>query len=383
MERGPIRIALLGSTGSIGRQTLDVVREHPGKFELVALAAGSRADVLEQQVREFRPKRVSLDPGVAFDPEYAVKIGRGEEGLVACATQSGVDIVVVATSGVKSISAVIAAARKGRIIALANKEALVCAADLVLPVVRQFGAELRPVDSEHSAIWQCTGALQRPDVVSLTLTASGGPFRTMRSAELLSVTAEDALKHPTWDMGRKITIDSATLVNKGLEVIEAQRLFGLPFEQIRVVIHPESIVHSLVEFADGSTLAQLSEPDMRLPIQYALTAPAHMPRTSRLLDLISIGQLTFERPNVTKFPALDLCVAAGKAGGSACTALCAADEVAVEAFLAGRLSFPGIARVLDYVLSRHDLTPIDSVDAIAAVLDESTALAEEALLSIG
>jgi 1-deoxy-D-xylulose-5-phosphate reductoisomerase len=383
VERAPVKIALLGSTGSVGRQTLDVVREHPGTFEIVTLAAGSRADLLEQQVREFRPKRVSLDPGVAFDPDYAIKIGRGEEGLVQCATHPGVDIVVVATSGVKSIAAVIAAARMGRTIALANKEALVCAADLVLPAVRQFNAELRPVDSEHSAIWQCTGALQRPDVVSLTLTASGGPFRTMRSAELLSVTAEDALKHPTWDMGPKITIDSATLVNKGLEVIEAHRLFSLPFDRIGVVIHPESIVHSLVEFADGSTLAQLSEPDMRLPIQFALTAPDHLPRTSRMLDLVSIGQLTFERPDNAKFPALELCIAAGKAGGSACTALCAADDVAVDAFLAGRLSFPGIARVIDYVLSRHDLAPIDSLETIAGILDESTAVAEEALLSIG
>lgn len=382
-ERAPLRIALLGSTGSIGRQTLDVVREHPGRFEVVTMAAGSSASLLEQQVLEFRPKYVSLDAGVPFAPDISVGIGRGQEGLIACATHPDIDIVVVATSGVASIEAVIAAANLGRVIALANKEALICAADLVLPVVRKHGADLRPIDSEHSAIWQCMGSLRRDDVASLTLTASGGPFRTCTLADLETVTAADALRHPTWEMGRKITIDSATLVNKGLEVIEAHRLFGLAFDQIDVVVHPESIIHSLVGFADGSTLAQLSEPDMRLPIQYALTWPEHTPRIARPLDLAGLGALTFEAPDLERFPALGLCIEAGKAGGSASTALCAADQVAVDGFLDGAIGFRDIAGVISATLDAHQAAPITALDDITAILDEATAVAQQAVRGLG
>lgn len=382
-ERAPLRIALLGSTGSIGRQTLDVVREHPGRFEVVTLAAGSSAALLEQQVLEFRPRYVSLDAGVPFAPDIRVGIGRGQDGLIACATHPDIDIVVVATSGVASIAAVIAAAKLGRVIALANKEALICAADLVLPVVRQHGAELRPVDSEHSAIWQCIGSLGRDDVASLTLTASGGPFRTCTLEDLERVTASDALRHPTWAMGKKITIDSATLVNKGLEVIEAQRLFGIDFDQINVVVHPESIIHSLVAFADGSTLAQLSEPDMRLPIQYALTWPEHAPRVASPLDLPRLGMLTFEAPDLERFPALGLCIEAGRAGGSASTALCAADQVAVDAFLDGAIGFRDISRVISATLGAHQSVTIASLDDIAAILDASTAVAKQFVRELG
>ena len=335
--------------------------------------------MLEQQIREFRPEFASVEPGVAIDAGTGVRIGRGQDGLLECATWPDADIVVVATSGVASIEAVIAAAKLGRVIALANKEALVCAADLVLPAVQANGAELRPVDSEHSAIWQCMGSMRRTDVRSLTLTASGGPFRTFSLERLRSATAQDALKHPTWEMGRKITIDSATLVNKGLEVIEAQRLFGLPYEQIKVVVHPESIVHSLVEFADGSTLAQLSEPDMRLPIQYALTAPVHLDRTGRSLDLAEIGRLTFEEPDLNRFPALRLCIGAGKAGGSTSTALCAADQVAVDAFLDGLIPFHGISDVISAVLDAHEAVAIDSLETIQLLLDDATIRAHQAV----
>jgi 1-deoxy-D-xylulose-5-phosphate reductoisomerase len=371
------RLAILGSTGSIGQQTLDVARQHPERFAVVALAAGSNAALLAEQIREFRPQLASLDDGDPPLDSSATEIVRGREGLLACATHPDADIVVVATSGVMSIQAVRAAARLGRTIALANKEALVCAADLVLPEIRAHGAELRPVDSEHSAIWQCMGTLSRPDVRKLTLTASGGPFRTTPREQLEQVTAADALRHPTWEMGRKITIDSATLVNKGLEVIEAQRLFNLPYEQIDVLVHPESIIHSLVEFADGSTLAQLGHPDMRLPIQYALTWPEHVNRHAKPLDLAALSQLTFERPDHDRFPALRLCLAAGEAGGSTSTALCAADEVAVEAFLEGRITFMEIPALIETVLDRHQSIPIDSLDAIGHVLETATRDAQE------
>ena len=374
---GRVRIALLGSTGSIGTQTLDVVRAHPDRFVVTAIAAGSNVDLFQQQVAEFSPQMASL--GCSFDRTDfgATTILNGHEGLIACATHPNVDIVVVATSGIASLDAVVEAAKLGRSIALANKEALVCAADIILPVVRSHGAELRPVDSEHSAIWQAMGALSRPDVRRLTLTASGGPFRTLQLEDLPYVSVDDALQHPTWQMGTKITIDSATLVNKGLEIIEAHRLFGIPYERIDAVVHPESIVHSLVEFADGSTIAQLSMPDMRLPIQYALTAPQHAQREVATFDLASIGALTFETVDQERFPALGLCRAAGIAGGSTCAALCAADDVAVEAFVRGEIRFTDIPRVLEGALERHEPVMLRSLDDVQAVVDEATRHATE------
>jgi 1-deoxy-D-xylulose-5-phosphate reductoisomerase len=261
----------------------------------------------------------------------------------------------------------VAAIEAGKTIALANKESLVCAADVILPLAARRGVELRPVDSEHSAIWQCLQTFRRDDLVGLTLTASGGPFRSWSAAEMTRITPADALAHPTWSMGGKITVDSATLVNKGLEVIEAHHLFAVPYDALEVVIHPESIVHSLVEFADGSQLAQLSHPDMRLPIQYALTWPEHAPLPARRLSLPELGRLTFEAPDHERFPALRLCVDAGRAGRSYPAALSAADEVAVEAFLAGHLPFTGIPAVLEAVLSRHDAAPFRSLEDVEAV----------------
>jgi 1-deoxy-D-xylulose-5-phosphate reductoisomerase len=377
----PTRIAVLGSTGSIGTQTLDVIRAHPDRFRAVALAAGHQVELLQRQVAEFQPRLISLDPELSIEAPTGSTIVPGREGLLACASDPDVDVVVVATSGIASLEAVLAAARLGKVIALANKEALVCAADIILPMARENGAELRPVDSEHSAIWQAMGSLSRADVRRLILTASGGPFRSCPLSELANVTPGDALRHPTWNMGAKITIDSATLVNKGLEVIEAHRLFGVPYDRIDVVIHPESVIHSMVEFADGSTIAQLSAPDMRLPIQYALTAPEHAPREAPPLDLAGLGALTFAAPDRERFPALGLCRAAGVAGGSTSAALCAADEVAVDAFVNRKIPFTDIPRVLQETFDRHQAGPIRTLDDVESIMTEATAVANEIVRS--
>jgi len=378
----PIRIALLGSTGSIGTQTVDVVRAHPDRFRLIAIAAGTNAQLLEAQIAEFRPQVASLDCDTMIEVSPQTQLLHGSEGLIECATVPGADIVVVATSGIASLRAVIEAAKLGRTIALANKEALVCAADVILPIARAHSAELRPVDSEHSAIWQAMGSLNRPDVRRLTLTASGGPFRTVSIEQMEAVTVHDALNHPTWTMGTKITIDSATLVNKGLEIIEAHRLFGIPYDRIDAVIHPESIVHSLVEFVDGSTIAQLSMPDMRLPIQYALTAPTHVDRTVPSLNLAEIGALTFEAVDHERFPALRLCVAAGEAGSSTSAALCASDEVAVDAFVNGRIRFVDIPTIIAKTLDRHSRCNMHSLDDVEAVLIEAGAVAQQLVAAL-
>lgn len=375
---GRTRLAVLGSTGSIGTQTLDVVRSHPDRFEIVTLAAGSNVTLFNQQINEFRPQFASLDSASkAIECPSKTKLLHGRDGLIACATHPDVDIVVVATSGIASLEALVEAARLGRIIALANKEALVCAADIILPIVAEHHAELRPVDSEHSAIWQAMGTRRRNDVRMLTLTASGGPFRTCSLEQLGRATPADAMKHPTWHMGAKITIDSATLVNKGLEIIEAHRLFDISYEQIQALVHPESIVHSLVEFNDGSTVAQLSNPDMRLPIQYALTAPEHLHRDVPSLNLANIGKLTFEPVDHKRFPALHICRDAGLAGGSASAALCAADEIAVSAFVAGRIGFTDIPKVLSETLARHSPAPLSTLDDVLAVSVASSATARQ------
>jgi 1-deoxy-D-xylulose-5-phosphate reductoisomerase len=277
----------------------------------------------------------------------------GQDGLLAAATDPAVDIVVVATSGHSAIVPTAAAIRAGKTIALANKETIVCAGELILPLAQQHGVEIRPVDSEHSAIWQSLGAANRADIARLILTASGGPFRQTPPAELARVTVAEALSHPTWSMGGKVTIDSATLMNKGLEVIEARWLFSIDYDKIEVLIHPESIIHSLVEFQDGSQVAQLSLPDMRLPIQYALTYPRHEPGPCRRLSLAEIGALHFESPDLDRFPALKLARDAGTAGITYPTVLSAADDVAVDAFVQGRISFPAIIELVSRTLDRH------------------------------
>ena len=371
--RGPIGVAVLGSTGSVGRQTLEVIDHHPERFRVVALAAGSNVALLAEQAARYRPDLVAVDESAdgvaAMSIEYP-RVERGSAGLLAAATHPAADVVVVATSGHAAIESTYQAIAAGKTIALANKETIVCAGELIVPFAMERGVEIRPVDSEHSAIWQALGGppvgRSRSDVARLILTASGGPFRETPLPRLAAVTAAEALAHPTWTMGGKVTVDSATLMNKGLEVIEARWLFGVPYDRIEVLIHPESIVHSLVEYADGSQIAQLSLPDMRLPIQYALTFPEHAPSPCRRLSLADVGMLRFERPDEARFPALVLCRQAGAAGSTYPTVLSAADEVAVAAFRAGDLRFVEIVEVASRVVAAHRPMGSLSFEAIAA-----------------
>jgi len=361
---GPIGVSVLGSTGSIGQQTLDVISQLPEWFRIVALTAGSNHQLLSEQIAAFGPDLVVSDGPVE---EIAIKDAtflQGSEGLIAAATHPAAEIVVVATSGHAAILPTYRAIEAGKTIALANKETIVCAGELIMPLAAQHGVEIRPVDSEHSAIWQALGTMRRPDVMRLILTASGGPFRTTLASELRTVTAEQALAHPTWRMGGKITIDSATLMNKGLELIEAHWLFDIPYDRIDVLVHPESIIHSLVEFADCSQVAQLSWPDMRLPIQFALTHPTHLSSPCRRLDLAEVGTMHFEKPDLDRFPALTLARRAGERGQTYPTVLSAADELAVEAFLNGQISFTGITDVVQQVLATHQPVAIANVDTI-------------------
>lgn len=348
------KIALLGSTGSIGRQTLDVVRQFPGYFEIVALAAGSNQSLLSQQVAEFRPRFVSAECEIERSLGSTAECGRGVEGLITAATLPEVDIVVVATSGHTAILPTLRAIEQGKTIALANKEAIVCAGAIIVPEARRRGVEIRPVDSEHSAIWQCLhGFKAGADVARISLTASGGPFLSLPPEELANATVAEALAHPNWNMGTKVTIDSATLMNKGLEVIEAHWLFDVSFEQIEVVVHPQSVVHSLVSFCDGSVLAQFGVHDMRLPIQYALTYPERAPAPHLALELGSLGVLEFQKPDLERFPALKIARQAGMAGGTYPAVLSGADEIAVGAFMSGELRFPQITEVVESVLGQH------------------------------
>lgn len=361
------KIALLGSTGSVGRQTLDVVRRFPEQLEVVALAARSNQSLLIEQIEQFRPRYVSSN--CEFDPSQFnfLEFGRGDEGLVTAATIPEVDIVVVATSGHAAILPTLRAIEKGKTIALANKEAIVCAGAIIVPEARRRGVEIRPVDSEHSAIWQCLHGLHAGhDVARVTLTASGGPFLTLPLQEFADITVDQALAHPNWRMGEKITIDSATLMNKGLEVIEAHWLFDLPFELISVVTHPQSVVHSLVSFHDGSVLAQFGVHDMRLPIQYALTYPDRAPAPHLALDLAALSHLEFQAPDQARFPALALARQAGISGGTYPAALSGADEVAVGAFLAGTIRFLQIVEIVADVMGEHQPTYQDlTLEAIA------------------
>lgn len=353
-------IALLGSTGSIGTQTLDVIREHRDRFEIVALAAGRRSGVLQQQVREFAPRLVVSGSDRVIDGRAALP---SPDGLVDAATHPDVDIVVVATSGHDAIPATIEALKAGKVVALANKEAIVCAGELIMPLAT-LGTNLRPVDSEHSAIWQSLQSGRAEDLRRIILTASGGPFRTWAETRLQGVTVEQALKHPNWDMGGKITIDSASMMNKGLELIEARWLFNVPYDRIDIVVHPESYVHSMVEFNDRSTIAQISPPDMKLPIQYALTWPEHANGSFTPLDVTTAFSMTFEPPDTARFPALRIAREAGLAGGTYPTVLSAVDEVAVDAFRAERIGFMDIPAVIESVLDRHAPTRVTELGIV-------------------
>jgi len=363
-------VAVLGSTGSIGTQALDVVRASPDRYEVVALAAASSVDAVAAQAAELRPRVVALaDPAGAA--ELAGRLPKGTElvvgptALADAATEA--DVVVNAVVGFAGLPVTLAALGAGRRLALANKESLIAGGPVVQRVRGTPGAEIVPVDSEHCALHQCLRAGRPSEVARLVLTASGGPFRGRTRAELDAVTVADALAHPTWSMGPKITVDCSTLMNKGLEVIEAAELFGVPYDAIEVVVHPQSVVHSMVEFTDGATLAQLSLPDMRLPLAYALAWPERAPTPFGRIDWATLGRLDFEPPDLDAFPCLSLAFAAGRAGGSAPAWLNAANEVAVAAFLEGRLAWAGIAAVLEEALAEHTGTELEDADVVIEV----------------
>ncbi|GAB4320463.1 MAG: 1-deoxy-D-xylulose-5-phosphate reductoisomerase [Dehalococcoidia bacterium] len=368
MDDAITRIAVLGSTGSVGRQTLDVIRGLPGRFSVTALAGGSNDVELAGQIAEFRPAMASAKAPTPLLREAMAHAGTRWTDLDAMATAGDVDLVVVATAGAAGLTPTLAALRSGKPVAIANKEVLVMAGHLVRQAMREGGGELRPIDSEHSAIWQCLWGEGGQRIRRIILTASGGAFRDLDREALAAVTPEQALNHPTWTMGSKITVDSATLMNKGMETIEAMWLFDVPMEKVEVVLHRESIVHSLVEFSDGSVKAQLGAPDMRLPIQIALSYPERLPvAPAPALDLAAVGALHFGTPDVGRFPCLGLAMEAGRRGGTYPAVMAAADEIAVERFLARDIGFLDIPAVIELVLARHTGVPDpDLGDVLAA-----------------
>ncbi|MBL7120225.1 MAG: 1-deoxy-D-xylulose-5-phosphate reductoisomerase [Dehalococcoidia bacterium] len=364
------RIAILGSTGSIGQQTLEVVRLFSDRFSVLALGAGRNIRLLASQVEEFKPKLVSFQGTRNQEPGKDVlshvpssEFLTSEE--IACHPE--VDLVVIATSGKAGLAPTLAAIRAGKQIALANKEVLVMAGGIVVAEAKRHGVEIFPVDSEHSAIWQCLRGENRAEVARLILTASGGPFFHYTLEQMAAITPEQALRHPTWQMGQKVTVDSATLMNKGMEIIEAHWLFDLPLHHIAVLIHPGSMVHSMVEFADGSVKAQLSVPDMRLPIQYALSYPERLPNPNLpRTDWERFASLSFEPPDLTRFPCLRLAIEAGERGGTYPAVLCAADEVAVGLFLSYHIGFVNIAELVEDTLEHHQSISDPSLEQILA-----------------
>ncbi|MCX5749981.1 MAG: 1-deoxy-D-xylulose-5-phosphate reductoisomerase [Candidatus Saganbacteria bacterium] len=357
------RIAVLGSTGSIGKQVLEAVSAFPSLFTINGLATKGYLDIFKKQIKEFKPKHAIVND---------------EKGLIKIATDPGTDIVVMSIVGTAGLPATIAAIKKGKTILLASKEILVAAGDIVMPLAKKYRAKILPLDSEHSAVFQCLGGkseirstkspstslgaseknskfkIQNNRIKKIILTASGGPFRAYSKAQLKKVTAKQALAHPTWKMGPKITIDSATLMNKGLEVIEAHHLFGVPYDKIEVVVHPQSIIHSMVEFTDGSILAQMGAPDMRTPIQYALHYPDRAPKSFETIDISKAGQLTFEKPDADRFPCLKIAYQAGKTGGTMPAVMSAANDTAVEMFLKGKIRFTDIPKIVLSVMKKHE-----------------------------
>lgn len=364
------KIALLGSTGSIGTQTLDVVRHYPNDFQVTALAASSNITRLEEQIREFKPKMaVVFNEAKALELKHnirdlEVEVLSGMDGLLAAATEESADIVLTAVVGMIGIRPTIAAIEAGKDIALANKETLVTAGHLIMPLAKEKGVKILPVDSEHSAIFQCLQGENRGQIHKILLTASGGPFRGRTLDQMRDIQVEDALKHPNWVMGRKITIDSATMVNKGLEVIEARWLFDVGLDQIQVVIHPESVIHSAVEFEDSAVIAQLGTPDMRLPIQYALFYPDRKPLGGEWLDLFKLGSLHFEQPNLEVFRGLQLAYDALNIGGSMPTVFNAANEMAVAKFLDRKIKFLDIPEIIGEAMKKHTAVKSPSLEEI-------------------
>lgn len=370
------KIAILGSTGSIGTQTLEIVRENTD-LEVVGLAAGSNVELLEKQVREFRPRLVSLQSEKYCKElklrlaDMEVEIVSGMEGLIQIAEMEESEVLITAIVGMIGIQPTIAAICKGKDIALANKETLVTAGHIIMPLAAQKGVSILPVDSEHSAIFQSMQGENRAQVSKLLITASGGPFRGKTKADLENVQLEDALKHPNWAMGNKITIDSATLVNKGLEVMEAKWLFHVDFDQIQVVVHPQSIIHSMVEYVDGGIIAQLGMPDMKLPIQYALFYPNRRPMAGKRVDFYELGSITFERPDVETFTGLKLALRAAREGGSMPTVFNAANEEAVRLFLQRKIRFLQIPEIIEMCMQAHKRIENPEVKAILAAEQET------------
>lgn len=364
------QIAILGSTGSIGTNALRVIDSLGPEYKITALSAHSKVGLLAEQARRYKPGFVAIS-----NPDYAEQLGEllgdldieilaGPDGLVKIAELKQVDIVLTAIVGAAGLHAVLAAANKGKRLAIANKEPLVIAGELLRKQTKENGSSIIPVDSEHSAVFQALHSGSKEQVNKIILTASGGPFRRMEPEELQNVTLEQALAHPVWNMGPKITIDSATMMNKAFEIIEARWLFDIPLEKIEVLIHPESIIHSIVEFVDGSMIAQLGEPDMCLPIQYALTYPQRVAGIAKALRLEDVGTLTFEKPNLRTFRALSLGYQVARTGGTAPVVFNAANEAAVEEFLAGRIKFVNIVEIIENCLDRHDVKPTVCLDDV-------------------
>jgi 1-deoxy-D-xylulose-5-phosphate reductoisomerase len=363
----PKRIAILGATGSIGRSTLDVIQHLGPEYRAVALSGHRQGKELLEQIRAFKPAAVALtddgmDPAIVEQIRQVAKVYVGQQGLVEMVCRDDVDMIVGAIVGAAGLPAVFAAVHAGKTVALANKESLVVAGSLLIPEARRRNVPILPVDSEHSAVFQAVRCGRREEIKRVILTASGGPFRTASKEKIEKATLEDALNHPTWRMGNKVTIDSATMFNKGLELIEACWLFDLPPEQVHIVVHPESIVHSMVEFVDGSTIAQLSPPDMRTPIQYAITYPNRMPGNSRTMDWRQRVALNFEPPDFERFPALRVAYEVAKTGGTAGAVMNAANEVAVESFVAGKIAFGEISKVVELTIRRHSVQKSPSLD---------------------
>ena len=364
------RIAILGSTGSIGKNALRVIDSLGPEYEIIALSAHSKVELLAEQAMRYKPEFVAITNSDYaeelrdFIGDLDVEILAGSDGLIKIAELQDVDIVLTAVVGAAGLPAVLAAAKKGKRLAIANKEPLVIAGELLRHAIEKNGGVILPVDSEHSAIFQAMQSGSKEEINKIILTASGGPFRQANHEDIQNVTLEQALAHPVWEMGPKITIDSATMMNKAFEIIEAHWLFDIPVEKIEVLIHPESIVHSIVEFVDGSMIAQLGEPDMCLPIQYALTYPQRVAGIARALHLEEIGKLTFEKPNLETFRALSLGYEVAKAGGTAPVVFNAANEAAVKEFLAGRIKFVNIVEIIEHCLDRHNIKPTVSLGEV-------------------
>lgn len=369
------KIVILGSTGSIGRSALEVIARFPDKFKVIGLTAGKNISLLGEQIRQFNPEVVAISDEEAYKnlksqisnfKSQNIGILLGTEGIASVASMPSADIVISAIVGSAGLLPTIAAIRAGKTVAIANKETLVMAGDIVMSDVREYGATLLPVDSEHSAIFQCISGHKKDSIKKIILTASGGPFLGKTASWLEHVTSDDALKHPSWSMGKKTTIDSATLMNKGLEVIEAYHLFGLRPEEIDVLIHPQSIIHSIVELVDGSCLAQMSTPDMKGPIAYALSYPERLNNVMKPLDWKKLSGLTFQMPDTNTFPCLSLSYAALQVGGTMPAVLNASNEISVSAFLDGIISFNSIPVIIKKVMDLHKPQKADSIDIILA-----------------